>query len=176
MCVKGFFNSLSDVSGVYLTALILKLRHSAHLAKSGEAVQDPRQLAVGWDAALTVQMNSLVVQRQSGGCINPGVIENAVIQLAVVNWRGKAVKIRDEQIDIKISRAALRHVDNRQNGAKIIANVNIVVGAHAGEDDGFTHSLIIPLIRREVFYEMPQQKTPQSACPASGASNRLGHA
>lgn len=88
-------------------------------------------------------MNSLVVQRQSGGCINPGVIENAVIQLAVVNWRGKAVKIRDEQIDIKISRAALRHVDNRQNGAKIIANVNIVVGAHASEDDGFTHKGII---------------------------------
>ena len=44
-----------------LLGFILKLRHPAHLAKPGEAVQDPGQLAVGWDAALAVQMNRLVI-------------------------------------------------------------------------------------------------------------------
>ena len=153
-----------------------ELSHPLHLAKPRKAIQDPRQLAVCRDAALTVQMNRLVVQRQSGSRINPGVVEDAVIQLTMINRRGEAVKIGDEQIDIVIGRAAFRHIDNRQNGPKIIANVNIVVGAHAGEDDGFTHSPIIPLIWREVFYETLQQKTPQLACPASGADSRLGHA
>ena len=70
---------------------ILKLRHSAHLAKPGETVQNPRQLAVRRDAALAVQMNGLVIQRQPRRRINPGVTENALIQLAVVDWRGEAV-------------------------------------------------------------------------------------
>lgn len=153
-----------------------ELSHPLHLAKPRKAIQDPRQLAVRRDAALAVQMNRLVVQRQSRGRVNPGIAEDTVIQLAVVNWRGEAVKIGDKQIDVKIGRAALCHIDNRQNGTKIIANVNIVVGAHASEDDGFTHSPIIPLIRREVFCEMLQQKTPQLARPASGADSRLGHA
>ena len=92
---------------------------------------------MGWDAALTVQMNRLVVQRQSGSCINPGVVEDAVVQLTMINRRGEAVKIGDKQINIKISRVALSHIDNRQNCAEIIANVNIIVGAHTGENNGF---------------------------------------
>ena len=125
---------------------------------------------------ITVQMNRLVIQRQPRRRVNPGIAEDTVIQFTMVDWRSKTVQIGNEQIDIKIGRAALRHIDNRQNGAKIIANVDIVVGAHASEDDGFTHSPIIPLIWREVFYETLQQKTPQLACPASGADSRLGHA
>ena len=52
------------------------------------------------------------------------------------------MKVWDEQIDIIFVRAALRHVDNRQNSPKVVTYVDVVVGAHASEDDGFIYGNI----------------------------------
>ena len=41
---------------------ILKLCHSAHLAKSSKAVQNPRQFTVCRNATLAVKMNRRIVQ------------------------------------------------------------------------------------------------------------------
>ena len=79
-----------------LLGFILKLRHSTHLAKSSEAVQNPRQFTVRRNATLAVKMNGRIVQRQSSGGVNSRVVQDAAIQLAVVNWRRKTVKVWDE--------------------------------------------------------------------------------
>ena len=41
-------------------------------------------------------MNGRIVQWQSSGGINLRVVQDAAIQLAVVNWRRKTVKVWDE--------------------------------------------------------------------------------
>ena len=88
---------------------------------------------------LTVQVNAIIIERQASGDIDAGVVHDTVVQLAMVDRRRETVQVGDEHVDIVLVRVFFRHVDHREHCSEIVANVQVVVGTDAGENNGFSH-------------------------------------
>ena len=117
-----------------LAALIFELCHPFHLAHTSEAVQNPRQLRMRRNIALTIQKDILIVERQASRSIHTRIVHYCVSQAGKINWRRETMKIRDKHIYLIISRFSFGHINHRQHRPKIIADMQIVIRSYAGKN------------------------------------------
>ena len=70
---------------------------------------------------LTVNVDIGVGGIESGGYIIFNAFDNLSIKFAVIDWRGKRMKIWDKHVDIGISSVFVRKINHRRIGTEKIS-------------------------------------------------------
>ena len=117
-----------DVVGV-LGALILVLRHAAHFAHVGEAIEHPRKLGVRGNVALAV--NQALLGVDAAGDVDSGKLHAAAAQIRRILPDGDGVHV-DNGVDAVVVVLQLGEVAER---ADVIAQRQRTGRLDAGEDN-----------------------------------------
>jgi hypothetical protein len=80
-----------------------------------------------------------MVERQPSGHKQPCVVPNLSLKLVVIDWRRKAMKVWDKQVNLKLASVFFCHVYHRQNSTKIIANLQVIISTNTREDGCLCH-------------------------------------